>query len=203
VDVWIKILVLSVGGTLGVNARYWLGVWMNRWASPQFPWATVVINVSGSFLIGFLTVALTRWMPHPNLRLMVITGFLGGYTTFSTFENDALVLWERGEVILMAANVIGSVVAGFAAVVLGTALARGMFESTVAERTAGPAEPTKAQQSHSAGTEPGRSISYPPEAAARDQGSQTLGAERRQSIAGTGAPGHGSDANRDRNGGSP
>lgn len=121
-----KVLVLSIGGTLGVNARYWLGVWMNRWASPQFPWATFAINVSGSFLIGFLTVALARWMPHPNLRLMLITGFLGGYTTFSTFENDALVLWERGEGILMAANLIGSVFAGLAAVVLGTALARGL-----------------------------------------------------------------------------
>ena len=125
-DIWTKVLVLSIGGTLGVNARYWLGVWMSRWASPQFPWATFAINVSGSFLIGFLTVALARWMPHPNLRLMLITGFLGGYTTFSTFENDALVLWERGEGILMAANLIGSVVAGFAAVVLGTALARGL-----------------------------------------------------------------------------
>ena len=108
-----KVIVLSIGGILGVNARYWLGVWINRWTSPQFPWATVTINVTGSFLIGFLTVVLTRWMPHPNIRLMVITGFLGGYTTFSTFENDALTLWERGEGILMAANLIGSVTAGF------------------------------------------------------------------------------------------
>ena len=87
-ETWLKVVALSIGGTLGVNARYWLGAWMSRWTSPQFPWATFVINVSGSFLIGFLTVALTRWMPHPNVRLLVITGFLGGYTTFSTFEND-------------------------------------------------------------------------------------------------------------------
>ena len=91
-EMWAKVVVLSIGGTFGVNARYWLGVWVNRWASPQFPWATVIINVTGSFFIGFLTVVLTRWMPHPNIRLMVITGFLGGYTTFSTFENDALTL---------------------------------------------------------------------------------------------------------------
>jgi CrcB protein len=137
-EIWTRALVLTNGGSLGVNARYWLGVWMSRWASPQFPWATFVINVSGSFLIGFLTVALTRWMPHPQFRLMVITGFLGGYTTFSTFENDALVLWESGECVLMAVNLIGSVVLGLLAVVLGTALARGLAEPAIERSTAGP-----------------------------------------------------------------
>jgi hypothetical protein len=67
-------------------------------------------------------------MPHPHFRLLLITGFLGGYTTFSTFENDALSLWERGEGLLMSANLVGSVVLGFAAVVLGTAAARGLAE---------------------------------------------------------------------------
>src|SRR6516164_11702515 len=122
-ETWTKVLALSLGGTLGVNARYWLGVWMSRWTCPQFPCATFTINISGSFLIGFLTVALARWLPHPNVRLLVISGFLGGYTTFSTFENDSLTLWERGEGLLMAANLVGSVAAGFVAVVLGTALA--------------------------------------------------------------------------------
>jgi protein CrcB len=131
VETWTKLLVLTIGGTLGVNARYWLGAWINRWTSPQFPWATVTINVSGSFLIGFLTVALARWLPHPNLRFLVITGFLGGYTTFSTFENDALTLWERGEGLLMSANLIGSVALGFAAVVLGTAAARGLAQPRI------------------------------------------------------------------------
>ncbi len=134
-ETWFKVIALSIGGSLGVNARYWLGVWVNRWTSPQFPWATVTINVSGSFAIGFLTVALTRWIPHPNVRLLVITGFLGGYTTFSTFENDALTLWERGEGILMAANLVGSVTAGFGAVLLGTALARGLSKPAI-ERSA-------------------------------------------------------------------
>ena len=54
-ETWGKILVLSLGGVAGVNARYWLGVWINRWASSQFPWATFSINVSGAFAIGFLT----------------------------------------------------------------------------------------------------------------------------------------------------
>lgn len=126
---WVEVGVLSVGGMLGVNARYWLGVWITRWASPQFPWATFTINVSGSFLIGFLTVALTRWLPHPNLRLMIVTGFLGGYTTFSTFEYDSVTLWNRGEIGLAVVNLVGSVVVGFAAVLLGIMAARGLASS--------------------------------------------------------------------------
>jgi CrcB protein len=126
VDVWVRVLALSAGGVFGVNARYWLGVWMNRWASPQFPWATFTINISGSFAIGFLTVALARWLPHSNIRLLVLTGFLGGYTTFSSYTYESAALWERGEVGLALANLFGSVVVGFAAVVLGIVLARGL-----------------------------------------------------------------------------
>ena len=72
---WLIVAVLSVGGALGVNARYWLGVWMGRWASPQFPWATFTINVSGSFAIGFFSIVLRSWMPHPNARLLMLVGF--------------------------------------------------------------------------------------------------------------------------------
>ena len=63
---------LSVGGILGVNARYWLGVFVNRWTGAQFPWATFTINVSGSFAIGLLSVLLVRWLPHPHARLFVV-----------------------------------------------------------------------------------------------------------------------------------
>jgi CrcB protein len=120
----VRVAVLSLGGALGVNARYWLGDWVNRWASPQFPWATFTINVSGSFAIGFLTMVLVRWLPHPHMRLLVITGFLGGYTTFSSFAFESVTLWERGERGLSLTYMVGSVVAGFVAVVLGIALAR-------------------------------------------------------------------------------
>ena len=125
-ETWTKVAVLSAGGALGVNARFWLGLWINRWASPHFPWATFAINVSGSFLIGFLTIALSRWLPHPNLRLLVITGLLGGYTTFSTFASESVTLWERGETGLAATNLVGSVAAGFVAVLLGIGLAQGL-----------------------------------------------------------------------------
>jgi CrcB protein len=116
--------VLSLGGILGVNARYWFGLWVNRWASPQFPWATFLINVSGSFAIGFLTTLLARWLPHQNLRLMVLTGFLGGYTTYSTFAFDSLTLWERGERSMSLAYMASTLLIGFLAVTLGVALGR-------------------------------------------------------------------------------
>jgi fluoride exporter len=124
---WAKILTLSIGGALGVNARYWLGFWMSRWASPHFPWATFTINVSGSFAIGFLTLLLARWDAYPSIRLFLLVGFLGGYTTFSTFSFETLTLWERGEWTRAVNYAAGSVAAGLAAVTLGAVLARGLL----------------------------------------------------------------------------
>jgi CrcB protein len=124
VEPWVKVLMLTLGGAMGVNARYWLGDWMSRWSSPQFPWATFTINITGCFAIGFLAVLLTRWLPHPHVRLLVIVGFLGGYTTFSSYAYESLTLAERGEVVLALVYVFGSVVLGLIAVTLGVALAR-------------------------------------------------------------------------------
>ena len=121
--VW-RILALSVGGALGVNARYWLGVWFSRWAGAHFPWATFAINISGSFAIGFLGLTLIHWWPHPNVRFFAITGFLGGYTTFSSFALETLMLWERGTTSGSLFNAFGSLAFGMIAVVLGVALGR-------------------------------------------------------------------------------
>jgi CrcB protein len=119
-----KLLALSAGGVLGVNARYWVGHWMNQWASSKFPWATFTVNVTGSFAIGFLTILLARWLPYANVRLFLITGLLGGYTTFSAYSFESLSLWERGDRWVAFAYVFGSVAAGLLAVTLGVALAR-------------------------------------------------------------------------------
>jgi fluoride exporter len=134
-DAWARILVLSLGGALGVNARYWLGVLMARWTDPRFPWATVTINITGSFAIGFLAVILAHHWPHPFGRMFVVTGFLGGYTTFSSFAYESLKLWEDGSPRLSIANTVGSVAAGLAAVALGVALARSIVgQPTVDDR---------------------------------------------------------------------
>lgn len=133
---WVQVGALSLGGALGVNARFWLGLAVNRWAGPQFPWATLAINVTGSFLIGVLTAALERWLPHTNVRLFVVTGFLGGYTTFSTFAFETLTLWGRGERALSFGYVVGSVAGGLVAVALGVGLVRAVTEGQGGTRSA-------------------------------------------------------------------
>jgi CrcB protein len=126
-EAWTRVLVLSLGGALGVNARYWLSVLIVRWLGPRFPWATVLINVTGSFAIGFLAVILTHRWPNPLGRLLLVTGFLGGYTTFSSFTYESLQLWEDGKRGLSLANTFGSVLAGLVAVTLGVALGRAVI----------------------------------------------------------------------------
>jgi fluoride exporter len=154
-EIWNRLLVLSIGGALGVNARYWLGVLITRWSGPRFPWATVVINVTGSFAIGFLAVILAYRWPHPLGRLFVVTGFLGGYTTFSSFTFESLKLWEDGEKGLSMANTFGSVAAGLAAVTLGVALGRAVIGS--------PPESERLVHSHRVHVEPSEAAELPPE----------------------------------------
>lgn len=127
-EVWFRVLALSLGGVLGVNARYWLGVWMGRWTAD--PWATFTINISGSFAIGFLSVALAHWLPHPAARLMILTGFLGGYTTFSTLAFESAALWERGDKATATANLGGSLILGLLAAMAGMGLARNVLIPT-------------------------------------------------------------------------
>src|SRR5579884_2974367 len=96
---------------------------MQRYGGP-FPLGTFVINISGSFLIGLLMTMLTeRLQPHPYWRLLLVVGFLGGYTTFSSFEYETLQAARDGSKWLALLNVVGSVVVGYVAVWLGMLLA--------------------------------------------------------------------------------
>lgn len=123
---WIKVLVLSIGGAAGVNARYWQGHWMLQWVSPRFPWATFSINVLGSFAIGFLSLLILRMglHSHSHLWAFIVVGFLGGYTTFSSFSLDALLMIEQGRYSTALLYLVGSVTAGMVAVAAGAGLAR-------------------------------------------------------------------------------
>ena len=116
---------VGLGGFLGANARYWLGGWVaQRWGT-EFPWGTVLINVTGSFILGlFATVTTERFQVPSQLRLLVAIGFVGAYTTFSTFEYETLKLVESGSVGRALANLLGSVLVGFTAVFLGARLGR-------------------------------------------------------------------------------
>ncbi len=116
---------VGLGGFLGANARYWLGGWLTRLLGAQFPWATLVINVSGCFLLGLLGTWFNERLPvAPATRLLWTIGFLGAYTTFSTYEYESLALIEAGSLPRCLANLAGSVVVGFAAAWLGVRLAR-------------------------------------------------------------------------------
>lgn len=114
-----------MGGFLGANARYWLGGWISSRYGTAFPYATVVINVTGSFVLGlFMALITARYIAPPALRLAVAIGFVGAYTTFSTFEYETLALVNSGSLLRALLNVVLSVVSGFIAVWLGTRLAQ-------------------------------------------------------------------------------
>ncbi|HWQ33233.1 MAG TPA: fluoride efflux transporter CrcB [Blastocatellia bacterium] len=123
-----KLVVVALGGALGALARYWLGGLISaRWPT-QFPLGTFVINLTGSFIIGFfLTLVSQRLTIHPHWRLLVAVGFVGAYTTFSTFEYETLRLIEEGNLLSAALNVILSVALGFIAVWLGVVAARRIY----------------------------------------------------------------------------
>lgn len=116
---------ILAGGGVGSLARYLVGsAVMTRFVT-RFPLGTLVVNVSGSFLIGLLMTLLTeRLQPHPNWRLVLVVGFLGGYTTFSSFEWETYATIREGGFWMGLANVVGSVALGYTAVWLGSVLAR-------------------------------------------------------------------------------
>jgi CrcB protein len=115
-----KYLVVGVGGFLGSIARYWVGGYISDRMGTRFPYGTFLINVTGSFLIG-LTVTLLAERVHldPNWRYLVPIGFIGAYTTFSTFEIETFQSMRNGALVIALLYVALSVFLGFIAVWLG------------------------------------------------------------------------------------
>lgn len=121
-------LYIAVGGALGSVARYLLGVAIQQRAGIGFPVATLAINVTGSFLLGFLLrSAFVSSSVTPEIRAMLTTGFCGGYTTFSTFSYDTAGLVEGGQYGRAATYVVLSVVVSLAATFLGFAAAQSLL----------------------------------------------------------------------------
>jgi CrcB protein len=117
------LVAIGAGGFLGAILRYQLGLWWP--AGSGFPWTTFAINATGSFALGLLvTLMVERWRPHRLLRPLLAIGFLGAYTTFSTFAVDADLLIDRGKVGTAALNVSLSVAVAIVAVIAGIATAR-------------------------------------------------------------------------------
>jgi fluoride exporter len=120
-------LAVAIGGTLGCWLRYGQTLFVQNLFGREFPSATLSINVIGSFLMGFLFVATAeRFDFSPALRLGVLTGFLGGYTTFSTFSMESLLLVQQGQAARALLYVVLSVGLGFAGAVLGVWIARNL-----------------------------------------------------------------------------
>ncbi len=117
-------LVISVGAVLGANLRYAVGLLAVERFGAGFPYGTLFINVSGSLVIGFfLALALERLTIPPLWRLFFVTGFLGSYTTFSSYTFEAAALLREGAYGSGLLYLLGSVAGGLAAVLLGIALA--------------------------------------------------------------------------------
>ncbi|MEE3194194.1 MAG: fluoride efflux transporter CrcB [Candidatus Poribacteria bacterium] len=116
-----KILLIAIGGSLGANARYWLGVLVKHYLGDEFPYATFIVNITGSFLLGmFLALISTRYLStNQGYQWAISIGFLGSYTTFSTFEYETMMLAETGNYLGALMNTGLSIFVGLIAVWLG------------------------------------------------------------------------------------
>ena len=116
---------VAVGGAFGAVARFAIDGWVSERTGGLFPWGTLLVNLSGAFLVGLLaTLAIDRSVLSPDIRPIAMIGFLGVYTTFSTWMLDCWRLMQEGAWALAAANLVGSVVLGLVAVGAGIALGR-------------------------------------------------------------------------------
>jgi CrcB protein len=115
-----KYLMVGIGGALGSILRFSVGGYVSNRLGVRFPYGTFLINCTGSFLIGLVVTLLaerTHW--SPNWRYLIPIGFIGGYTTFSTFELETFRNFQDGEILVAGLNVALSVVIGFVSVWLG------------------------------------------------------------------------------------
>ena len=118
---------VALGGALGSMARYGLANWMATLTGPQFPWGTMLINVVGSFVIGWFGALTGRGgmlAVPPEIRVLVLVGVCGGFTTFSSFSMQTFELFQAGEALRAAGYVLGSVALCLGAVAIGVAVGK-------------------------------------------------------------------------------
>ena len=120
-----KIAIVALGGAIGASGRYLSGVWIGRIMGPGFPWGTVFVNIVGSLAMGLLIGWLAkRAQPAETVHLLLATGLLGGFTTFSAFSLDAVTLWQRGDMMAAFGYVSVSVFVSIAALFAGLGIMR-------------------------------------------------------------------------------
>ncbi len=119
---------IAIGGAIGAMARYQVAAVIQARIPVGFPYGTFVVNVTGCLIMGFATALLTeRLVVHPNWRYLIPIGFVGAYTTFSTFELEIFRAMTEGAWAVAGANVVASVVAGYLALWAGFVAARVLF----------------------------------------------------------------------------
>lgn len=119
------IMAVAFGGAIGSVSRYLVGICSGKLFGTGFPWGTLIINVTGSFLIGaFVGLFVTRWELSQAMRIFLTVGICGGYTTFSTFSLDAYYLIERGQTRVSFAYMVASVALSVGALILALRLVR-------------------------------------------------------------------------------
>ena len=127
-EIGLGLFYLLIGGALGTLLRFLVSGWAHKLMGSNFPYGTLIINTSGCFLIGFIgTTADEGSLLSANFRLLILIGFLGAFTTFSTFAYESWLLLKDGEVLKMWFNLGGSLLFGVVAVILGVFLARNML----------------------------------------------------------------------------
>ena len=118
---------IALGAVVGASARYFISGYIARIFATTFPYGTLVINITGSLVLGFfLILAGERVLLDPRWRLLIAIGFCGSYTTFSSYAFETFSLMEQGQWLLMAANILASNALCLAAVLAGAAIARGL-----------------------------------------------------------------------------
>jgi CrcB protein len=117
---WVKIGLVALGGALGALARTGVSEWFYERAGDGFAWGTLTVNLLGCLLIGMARAGVeTADWGSPEVRILVFSGFLGAFTTFSTFEADTVTLWQSGQKVMAGVYLGGSVVGGLLAFIVG------------------------------------------------------------------------------------
>jgi len=120
-----NILVISIGAILGANARWIISRYAARVLGPMFPYGTLFINVTGSFIVGFFMIwATERVLLDPRWRLLIVVGFCGAFTTFSSYAFETMAYFEQGQWLLLFANFASNNLLCLGAALAGMALAR-------------------------------------------------------------------------------
>src|SRR5947209_6818557 len=123
-----RFFLICLGGAAGTGARYLTALWASAAFGPSFPAGTLIVNVAGSFLLGFLMqISATTSLLSSDVRLMLTTGVMGGFTTYSTFNYETTNYFRQGAWMMGAANIAATLAGCLAAGVAGVALARLLF----------------------------------------------------------------------------